>query len=268
MELKKTRILSPRRTLISFLIICLCWSAFEIYRSINAYHNVDVLDTEIKEEVITENKNEEDPHKKALSRIIDFESLKKRNKDVIGWIYIPGTDIDEVVMQGDENMTYLRHGIDGNYLAAGQIFNDVRNHAFDDQYAILYGHNMSNGTRFAGVRRVFLNGKNSWDKFKKIYIYTPDKKIHVYIVFSANKIHSTDKLYDTQMIFDNSKQSQSNISEKLSYIKQTSVYWRDIDQKKIQENNKKIVMLSTCAGANTEWRNCIFGFESEIYDMG
>ena len=39
-------------------------------------------------------------------------------------------------------------------------------------------------------------------------------------------------------------------------------------QKKIQENNKKIVMLSTCAGANTEWRNCIFGFESEIYDMG
>ena len=51
--------------------------------------------------------------------VIDFDALKKVNEDVVGWIYIPGTNINYVVVQGKTNDTYLRTLISGDYNANG-----------------------------------------------------------------------------------------------------------------------------------------------------
>ena len=42
-----------------------------------------------------------------------FSDLSKTNKEVVGYIYAPGTDLDEPVVQTTDNATYLDKRFDG-----------------------------------------------------------------------------------------------------------------------------------------------------------
>ena len=83
---------------------------------------------------------------------INFKSLQEVNSDVIGWIYSPDTTINYPVVQGDDNVYYLKHLADGTENRNGCPFLDVQNRPdFTDDNSIIYGHHMQNGTMFAGV---------------------------------------------------------------------------------------------------------------------
>ena len=84
--------------------------------------------------------------------VVDFESLMKINSDVIGWIYIPGTNVNYPIVQGDDNRHYVSTMVDGRDNAAGSIFMDYRNSPdFLDKHTVIYGHNMRNGSMFANI---------------------------------------------------------------------------------------------------------------------
>lgn len=84
--------------------------------------------------------------------VVDFTSLKETNPDIVGWIYIEGTDINYPVVQGSDNQYYLKHLFDGEWNSSGCIFLDSRNRAdFSDQHSIIYGHHMKNGTMFSAL---------------------------------------------------------------------------------------------------------------------
>ena len=51
----------------------------------------------------------EDPYAAALREEIDLSALKAVNRDVQGWIDIPGTEISYPVLQGTDNDFYLNH---------------------------------------------------------------------------------------------------------------------------------------------------------------
>lgn len=83
---------------------------------------------------------------------VDFASLKEINPDIVGWIYIEGTEINYPVVQGEDNQYYLKHLFSGEWNSAGCIFLDSRNAAdFSDRHSIIYGHHMKNGTMFSGL---------------------------------------------------------------------------------------------------------------------
>lgn len=85
---------------------------------------------------------------------VDFESLLNINDDVIGWIYIEGTNINYPVVQGDDNRYYTAVMADGRYNRAGSIFMDYRNQFdFSDRNTVIYGHNMSNGSMFNHLKK-------------------------------------------------------------------------------------------------------------------
>ena len=65
-------------------------------------------------ELVT-SKNEEDP----LNRIIDFQKLKSINKDVVAWIYIPGTKVDYPILVGESDEEYLYKNINFQYIGKG-----------------------------------------------------------------------------------------------------------------------------------------------------
>ena len=89
------------------------------------------------------------------------------NPDTIGWISIPGTEIDYPVMHTPEDPDfYLNHGFDQEPSAGGMIYLDAGDdcggrkvqepaeaEAAKRTNLILYGHHMKNGTMFAGLEQ-------------------------------------------------------------------------------------------------------------------
>lgn len=67
------------------------------------------------------------------------------NKDTVGWLRIPSTSIDTLVVQGKNNSQYLRTGFYGVYNRYGNIFLDYRCDARQlSANTIIYGHTTEN----------------------------------------------------------------------------------------------------------------------------
>lgn len=83
---------------------------------------------------------------------VDFAKLSEINPDVVGWIYIEGTNINYPIVQGVDNHYYLKRLFDGTDNSAGCIFLDYRcSPDFSDQHSIIYGHHMKNKSMFSGL---------------------------------------------------------------------------------------------------------------------
>ncbi len=82
----------------------------------------------------------------------DISELFAMNEDFVGWLCIPETDINYPVMHTmDDPEKYLRRNFQGEYSESGVPFLDFRC-SLDSDNLIIYGHNMMNGTMFAGLR--------------------------------------------------------------------------------------------------------------------
>ncbi|MFI3177165.1 MAG: class B sortase [Eubacteriales bacterium] len=116
--------------------------------------------------------------------LIDFQSLQEINEDVYAWISIPGTNIEYPVLQHDyDDSYYLNYNIDGTYGYPGCIYTEsVNNKDFQDNNTVLYGHNMKDGTMFAGLHD-FQDG-TFFEENRFIYIDTPEKVL-TYEIFAA-----------------------------------------------------------------------------------
>jgi len=103
---------------------------------------------------------------------INFSALRKKNKDVIGWIYNEGTVINYPIMQTSNNVYYLRHLTDGSYSVSGSIFLDsINNKYFLDDNSILYGHHMKNGSMFASIEKY--KKQSYYNEHPELWLLTP-----------------------------------------------------------------------------------------------
>ena len=125
---------------------------------------------------------------------IDFVSLKKTNPDAIGWITVDGTDISyPIVQEQSENEDYyLRHGYFGEISSHGAIFIEKEcDSDFSDFMTVLYGHNMRDGSMFAGLHR--FEEESFFEKNGKIHIYVPGEK-KTYIVVGVCSAGTENRL--------------------------------------------------------------------------
>ena len=113
--------------------------------------------------------------------VVDFAALQEINDDVIGWIQIEGTKINYPIVQGKDNQRYINHMADGKWNPAGSIFMDYRNEAdFSDVHTVLYGHNMRNGSMFAGI--MDYKKKGFLEEHPTGVILTPEKNFRFEVV--------------------------------------------------------------------------------------
>lgn len=89
------------------------------------------------------------PYRTANAR---FDSLRGRNKDIIGWLTVSSM-VDAAIVQRD-NSYYLRRDYLGEHNTNGAIFLDeqIDLKSRPDTY-ILYGHNMKTGAMFGNLRK-------------------------------------------------------------------------------------------------------------------
>ena len=125
----------------------------ETYEDIRRYvSTVPAIPVEPKPEPEQTLPQETEPVDDTVYPVVDFDGLLTVCEDVVGWLYIEGTNVDYPVVQGVDNNQYLRHMMDGRYNTAGTLFVDYRNEPdFTERNTIIYGHNMRNGTMFAAL---------------------------------------------------------------------------------------------------------------------
>lgn len=165
------------------------------------------------------------------SLIDSAQAMNGTYPDVVGWLYIPDTPINYPIMQRDDNDFYLHHAYDGSSLKSGSIFLDYRcENRFINPINIVYGHNMRNGSMFAGLLKFsdsayFVSHRYGW-------LSTPEAVYRVDF-FSCAKADMYDELYDGSM----------PVSQWIPHIADRSAVFRDADF----SENDRFISLSTCS---------------------
>jgi sortase B len=104
---------------------------------------------------------------------INWEALRGINPDIVGWVVIPGTRINYPIVQASDNEFYLHHLFDKTYSDAGAIFLDGENDpAITGENNIIYGHNLLDGSMFAGLKAYREQG--FFDEHRTILLATPE----------------------------------------------------------------------------------------------
>lgn len=94
--------------------------------------------------------NQEVPEQESLH---DFAALQAENPDCIGWLSIPGTEIDFPVMQSRAGPEfYLMHDFEQEYNIYGLPFLDARCGP-DSDNLLIYGHHMNDGSMFSCLHK-------------------------------------------------------------------------------------------------------------------
>jgi sortase, SrtB family len=180
---------------------------------------------------------------------IDFKYLRSQNSDVIGWINVPGTDIDyPVLYDTSDDLYYLSHTYTGTYNFAGSIFVlDDNTDNFTDFNTVVYGHNMASGAMFAQLHR--FEKKDFFDEHNTIVLYTPESKL-TYRIFAA---YRTDNLNIMQ---NNDFSTSAARSDYIAGIYEHS--YANFDHDVAVTADDRIVTLSTCIG-NAAYRYVVQG---------
>jgi len=122
---------------------------------------------------------------------VDWSAI---NPDYVGWISIPGTRINYPIVQGQDNDKYLHTTFSGQFLPAGAIFMDYRvTDRFDAHTTMIYGHNMRDGSMFAGLN-AYLDSAFIRQN-PEVIITTPDGEVLTYQIFFARKVYARDPVY-------------------------------------------------------------------------
>lgn len=124
--------------------------------------------------------------------------LKADHPNAVGWISVPGTQVDYPFVQGKDNDYFLHRDVDGNDLYAGIPFLDYRCAGdLSGVNTVFYAHNMRNGSMFGELDN--FRYKPFFDENRDIYIFLEDRTVHAEIV-ACLVVDPNEKeyLYDLQ----------------------------------------------------------------------
>ena len=191
--------------------------------------------------------DEEDANFITLATI-DLNALRQVNPDVVGWIYIPNSYINYPLMQGEDNQFYLERTWEGNVNPYGSIFLESRNSPdLTDFNTIIYGHNMLNGSMFAGLSNYAYQWHWEWNRY--VYIVT-DGGILRYEIFSSYFADVDSAAYGLSF---NQLETRENF---IAHALENS----QIDTGITPAATDRIITLSTCTGMGYESRRVVHAY--------
>lgn len=163
------------------------------------YHRIDRDNEQIRlsatrgEEELTFSGKDLPGEEKVTLPVVDFTELKKKNQDVIGWIYACNGRISYPVVASEEEY-YLSHSLEGKESKAGTIFADATTlNALEKDRLIVYGHNMKNGSMFHPLIQ-YARDPDYQTQAPYIYLLTPDT-IRVYRIERIRVLEYEDILF-------------------------------------------------------------------------
>lgn len=176
-----------------------------------------------------------------MNRKINWNELQTINKDIVGWIYIPNTNIDYPILQEQEigGEYYLHHDYKGDYLYAGSVFTPKQPYEeIEDAHMLLFAHRMKDKTIMFSSLSSYYYDKESMLENKYVYIYRRDK-VERFVVWCTKNTKYNDSVYTLPYVL-----GSEQYKDLLLNIETTSNH---VIGDSPSENDKTLV-LSTCAG--------------------
>ena len=235
----------------SFLLVFSAWKIIDILHSYqvgkDAYtaleQYVSISDqTSATEPALPENNDpavkEENPNTAVQENInwpqVNFAELSKINPDVVGWIYIEGTNINYPIAQASDNDYYMTRLFDGTYNSSGSIFLDASaSPDFSDKHTIIFGHNMKDNTMFSAL--MGYKDEAFYREHPDILLLTPERNYRIRL-FSGY-------ITDTSVNAWERKFTQIDFPSWLSEIVSRSQFKPD----QYPDQDDRIISLSTCS---------------------
>lgn len=167
---------------------------------------------------------------------VNFTELIQKNPDTVGWVQLPGTNINYPVVQTTDNSFYLSHSYNKESNNAGWVFMDYRNNKEEfDNNTIIYAHSRNDTTMFGSLKNVLTT---AWLENKEnhlVYLSTPYENT-MWQVFSVYTIPS-ESYYITPRF-----ETEEEYTTFLITLKNRSIY----DFNTELNINDKVLTLSTC----------------------
>ena len=231
------------------LAAALCTAAFsghKLYRVLHMYRTAQKSYDDIRDTVIVKPVAADD--NPSGVKQIDWDSLHAVSQDVIAWIEMEDSSIDYPVVQGTDNVWYLKHLIDGTYNDAGTVFMDAEGNAdFTGRNTVLYAHHMlNNPLMFAEIEN--FKDQSYYESHRRILIHTPDAEYEMYPVAGMVTTGTSDYI----------RLSFADDADYLSYIDGFVSRSTFASQETITASDQ-MMMLSTCSYDVTDGRYVLIG---------
>lgn len=225
------------RIIILILTLIMIYSGYKIITWLNENNKNNELKEQVQQEVRIDSAKDISDNDKYQ---VNVSELQKKNKDIVGWIKVWGTDIEFPVVQTTDNEYYLTHSMDKTYNSAGWIFADCTNKLDGtDKNIVIYGHNRRDNSMFGTLKNVL--NKEWYDNENNYFIpFIQEGQSTIYEVFSVYQIENEDYYITTN--FASIEEYQTFIDT----IKSRSVKNFGIDV----TTSDNILTLSTCADNN------------------
>ena len=180
-------------------------------------------------------------------------AMQQKNKDTIGWLYIDGTTVNDVVVKvnyNDDNKYYLRRNANGENDNSGCYYADFRCKSGDrsalSKNTVIYGHNL--GRAENALLADYENHANG-PKFAQLLKYQDPEfaKSHPYIYYSTieeDMVWQVFAVFYTNISFDyiNPDPADATFGSLIKKAQDLSFYDYGIEV----TGNDKILTLSTC----------------------
>lgn len=168
----------------------------------------------------------------------ELTALQQQNAQIIGWLKLEGTRLNNPVLQTDNNEFYLTHNYLDEKSRGGSIFADYRNDVMEDRHTIFYGHVLRNGTMFGDLSKF---SEQSYAEAHPTFYYETNDQSYALEVFAAYET-TTDFYYiETQFTDETYAQFLSDIQRR-----------SDIEMGVQVNEADKIVTFSTCTTSQND----------------
>jgi len=169
------------------------------------------------------------------------------NPDIIAYIFIEGTNIEGIVLQGEDNEFYLNRDMYKRQNANGSIFMDYQNSSdFSDRSTIIYAHNMRNGNMFHDLQ--FFMQSEFLENHMFITVLT-ETNVLTYEIFSSFITRIDFEYIQTCFVDDYA------FRDFIYALKNRAVY----NTEALVEVHDRLILLSTCTGTHQDMRYVVAG---------
>ena len=233
---KKTPIGKIIASIITVAVVAL--GGFFIYSSFLAPKSDKQNDVKVTQEASKQAYTVSAEEKEYLAN--KFKGLLATNSETVGYVYIPGTQLDEPVVQTTDNATYLDKTFDGGYQPLmGAVFMDADNKKdFSDRLTWLFGH--ARGSKVPDHRMFrdvnYFSHQEYFDKHPYVVIETPERKYY-YEAVAMIIVPEETAFYRTSFDDDADFEKQLTTIYDTAQVKKPNV--------KVSSKDKYLV-LSTC----------------------